>query len=142
MTWCETEQSNRAAAKAPTPLVLCIDDDPEVSRLVERCLADWDVKVMRAFHGMQGFAAATKYAPSVIVMDVAMPSGDGPTVLEWLRRNPATARLPVILLSGMRDRRIPRRMFELGADQFLHKPIHCDRLRHELSRFIDLRPVE
>ena len=102
----------------------------------------FDVQVLRSFHGMQGFTAALKQLPSVIVMDVAMPNGDGATVLECLKRNRDTAAIPVILLSGMRDPRLPRRMFELGADQFLHKPVHCDVLRHELSRFIVLRERE
>jgi len=129
-----------AASTLVPPTVLCIDDDPEVSRLIESYLRDVDVQVLRSFHGMQGYAAAIKHDPAVIIMDVAMPNGDGLAILDCLKRNRDTATIPVILLSGMRDPSLPRRMFELGADQFLHKPVHSDVLRHELSRFIDLRP--
>lgn len=133
------DRRSAAGARVP-PTVLCIDDDPDVSRLIESYLRDVDVQVLRSFHGMQGYAAAIKHAPAVIIMDVAMPNGDGPAILDCLKRNRDTAAIPVILLSGMRDPSLPRRMFELGADQFLHKPVHGDVLRHELSRFIDLRP--
>jgi DNA-binding response OmpR family regulator len=132
---------HHAAARPPDPAtVLCIDDDPEVSRLIQSYLRDFEVQVVRSFHGMQGFSEAIRQAPSAIIMDLAMPNGDGTTILECLKRNRGTAAIPVIVLSGMRDHSLPRRMFELGADQFLHKPVHCDVLRHELSRFVDLRP--
>lgn len=121
------------------PVVLCIDDDPEVSLLIELSLRDFDVRVLRSFHGMQGFAAAVKHLPSAIVMDVGMPGGDGVTVLQCLKGDRETARIPAVLLSGMRDPALPRKMFELGADQFLHKPVHRDVLRRELSRFMVLR---
>jgi CheY-like chemotaxis protein len=137
-----TLQADRrlSASAAVPPTVLCIDDDPEVSRLIESYLRDVEVTVLRSFHGMQGYAAAIKHDPGVIVMDVAMPNGNGLAILDCLKRNRDTAAIPVILLSGMRDPSLPRRMFEMGADQFLHKPVHSDALRHELSRFIDLRP--
>jgi len=130
----------RMARQTKPPTVLCIDDDPEVSRLIQSYLQDFDVQVVRSFHGMQGFTEAIRHSPAVIIMDVAMPNGDGTTILECLKRNRDTASIPVILLSGMRDHSLPRRMFELGADQFLHKPVHCDVLMHEISRYVELRP--
>jgi DNA-binding response OmpR family regulator len=123
----------------PTPRILCIDDDPEVSRMIEYRLRRFDVEVTRAFHGMQGFAEAIKQTPSLVIMDVAMPNGDGATILECLRRNHDTATVPVILLSGMRDPALRRRMFHLGGNQFLRKPVQVDLLIHEISRFMELR---
>src|SRR5262245_58774935 len=111
------------APSATPPLILCIDDDPEVSRVIESYLRRFDVRVVRAFHGMHGFAEALKQAPNLIIMDVAMPSGDGGTILECLRRNQLTAAVPVVLLSGMRDLALRRKLFALGANQFLKKPI-------------------
>ena len=93
---------------SPTPTVLCIDDDPDITAAIELYMRKFDVKVVRAFHGMHGFSEATQHRPDVIVMDLAMPGGDGAAILECLRRNRQTANIPVIILTGMRDHRLAR----------------------------------
>jgi CheY-like chemotaxis protein len=91
---------------------------------------------------MHGYAEALAHKPDVIVMDLVMPSGDGATILECLRRNRQTAAVPVIVLTGMRDRRLRHKLMNLGANRFLRKPILLDELMDELSRFIELRDRE
>ena len=131
-----------APNRQPAPTILCIDDDPDVSGAIERRLSKYDVHLIRAFHGMHGYAEALAHKPDLIVMDLAMPSGDGATILECLRRNRQTAGIPVIVLTGMRDRRLRHKLLNLGASQFLRKPILLDELTHELGRFVDLHERE
>jgi DNA-binding response OmpR family regulator len=121
------------------PTILCIDDDPDVSGAIERQLRGYDVRVIRAFHGMHGYAEALLHRPDVIVTDLRMPSGDGATILECLRRNRQTAGIPVIVLTGMRDRRLRHKLQDLGANEFLYKPLPPDELIQTLRRFVDLR---
>ena len=136
----KTSLLDRSVGSNPaTPTILCIDDDPDVSGAIERRLSNYDVDVVRAFHGMHGFAEALTHKPDVIVMDLAMPRGDGVTILECLRRNRQTAGIPVIVLTGMRDRRLRHKLLSLGANQFLNKPMRLDELLHELGHFVDLR---
>ena len=125
-----------------TPTILCIDDDPEVSGAIERRLSQYEVRLIRAFHGMHGYAEALKHKPDVVVTDLRMPSGDGATILECLRRNRQTASIPVIVLTGLRDRRLKQKLLNLGADVFLCKPLSLDELTHTLRRFVDLRERE
>ena len=135
-----TSRLDRPVSSNPAaPTILCIDDDPEVSGAIERRLSKYDVHLIRAFHGMHGYAEALRHKPDVIVMDLRMPSGDGATILECLRRNRQTAGIPVIVLTGMRDRDLRHKLLNLGANRFLSKPIHVDELTHELGKFVDLR---
>lgn len=127
-----SSNSNRVAR------ILCIDDDPEISRSIELRLGEFQVDVRRAFFGMQGFWEAMTDIPDLIIMDLAMPNGDGRFVLESLKNNQQTADVPVIILTGMRDKSCKRTMLSLGADQFLTKPIRFDDLFHEISRFLTL----
>ena len=127
------------ASGRKTPTILCIDDDPEVSGAIDRRLGIFDVHLIRAFHGMHGYSEALRHKPDVIIMDLSMPNGDGATILECLRRNRQTAGIPVIVLTGIRDRHHRQRVLNLGADRFLHKPIHIDELTHELRQFVELR---
>ena len=136
----KTAPIERACHKGHSrPTILCIDDDPEVSGAIERRLSKYDVRLVRAFHGMHGYAEALAHKPDVIVMDVRMPNGDGATILECLRRNQQTAAVPVIVLTGLRDRRLKHKLLNLGADEFLYKPLLLDELTSTLGRFVDLR---
>ncbi len=129
----------RPDAANRTPVILCVDDDPEISRMIELKLSRFNVEVQRAFFGMHGLWEAVQSAPDLIILDVSMPQGDGKFVLGCLKRNPQLAGVPVIVLTGSRDRDLRRRMFHLGAAQFLKKPIAFDDLLHEIQHIVDLR---
>jgi DNA-binding response OmpR family regulator len=131
-------QDRPATNRGAAPTILCIDDDPEVSGAIELRLSRYDVHLIRAFHGMHGYAEALAHKPDVIVMDLRMPSGDGATILECLRRNQQTAAIPVIVLTGMRDHRLKQTLLNLGANEFLCKPLLLDELTRSLGRFVDL----
>lgn len=81
--------------------ILIIDDEAdirEVAALSLETLAGWEVMV--ASSGAQGLARATSYQPDAILLDVMMPGMDGPTTFKELRKNPATAHIPVLLLTA------------------------------------------
>ena len=124
------------------PKILCIDDDPDVSGAIERRLSRYDVHLIRAFHGMHGYTEALTHKPDVIVMDLRMPNGDGATILECLRRNQQTAAIPVVVLTGMRDRHLKHKLLNLGANEFLCKPLPLDELTRTLGRFVEFHERE
>ena len=137
-TWSghSTTLSKPNADRIPT--VLCIDDDPEITRIIEARLSTYEVKVICSFTGMQGIWQAIQSKPDLIISDVRMPQGDGTYLLDCIRQNQATSHIPVIVLSGMRDRDLANQMKLRGAASFLHKPIHYQDLIHEISRHIEL----
>lgn len=129
-------QGRRADAATKTPQLLCIDDDPAIHTAFQLRMRDYDVEVTQAFYGMQGVAEAVRTQPDAIVMDLAMPNGDGLYVLECLRTNPSTANIPIVMLSGMRDPSLKRQAFDQGADAFLNKPVAFTDLIDELREHI------
>jgi DNA-binding response OmpR family regulator len=142
----QTQQSimnnQSATTERRTPTILCIDDNPDIAQAIELHLRQFDVAVSKASHGMQGYAMARQHEPDLIVLDIGLPNGNGPMILEELRSHSATALTPVIILSGMRDRAMQTRMYHLGANSYLTKPIHSDALLAEMSRLVELRKVE
>ena len=80
--------------------------------------------------------------PDLILMDLAMPHGNGEYLLDVIKRNEQTADIPVIVLTGMRDNQMKRRLMRIGAAQYLTKPLRLDDLVHEISRFVDLQERE
>ncbi len=126
-----------AVAECPKTTILCVDDDPNVSEGIARAFSRHGVEVLRAFHGMQGLWLAANQKPDAIVLDLAMPKGSGEEILDCLKRNAATAHIPVIVLTGKSDPGLQRRMQRLGADRFLAKPTPADALLSEIRSLID-----
>jgi DNA-binding response OmpR family regulator len=110
------------------PLVVAADDDPDILALVQLRLMLLDCHVVTAVDGEEALAAITKHIPALAVLDVAMPGMDGLTVLERVRANPATAGVPVILLSASVHDADVARGLERGADTYIKKPFEAREL--------------
>ena len=103
--------------------ILIIDDEDDIREVAALCLesvAGWDV--IAASSGAQGLARAIEYQPDAILLDVMMPGMDGPTTFRELRKNPATAHIPVLLLTAKVQSSDQRRFADLGVDAVLFKP--------------------
>ncbi|MGD0518805.1 MAG: response regulator [Thermoguttaceae bacterium] len=132
----------RPARSTQSPVVLCIDDDPQVSDVIRDRLDIYDVKVLSAYDGMQGLWLAVTKKPDVIITDLRMPMGDGAAIIECLKRNAKTASIPIIVLTAKCESGLQRHMEKIGADRFLTKPIHFKDLLEELRRYIKVQPKE
>ncbi|AHF90040.1 histidine kinase [Opitutaceae bacterium TAV5] len=113
------------------PLILTIDDDPAVLDLLGRNLAREGYAVRAATNGRDALALARELQPRLITLDVMMPSMDGWSVLTALKADPATADIPVVMVSIVEDRQLG---FALGAADYLTKPVDRARLARILAR--------
>jgi len=106
-----------------TRKILIIDDEDdirEVAALSLESVAGWEV--IKASSGAQGLARAEEYQPDAILLDVMMPGMDGPTTFRELRKNQATAGIPVVLLTAKVQGTDQRRFADLGVEAVLFKP--------------------
>jgi DNA-binding response OmpR family regulator len=104
------------------PRILVVDDEPEVVELVEFNLKKAGFDVLTATDGAAALKKARAEQPNLIVLDLMMPEIDGLEVCKILRRDPATARIPIIMLTAKAaevDRIVG---LELGADDYVTKP--------------------
>ena len=126
-------------APCRTPTVLCIDDDPHVSEVIQDRLDAYEVKLLKAFFGAQGIWMAVTQKPDLIITDLRMPQGNGVTVIECVKRNVKTAAIPVIVLTALHEPGLQRQLERIGASSYLTKPIHFNDLLGELLRHIEIR---
>ena len=112
--------------------VLVIDDDPDVQELLRRTLSRYGLRVEGARTGDEGLRLAKLLLPQAITLDVMMPVMDGWTVLAHLKNDPATADIPIIMLTIVDNRNLG---FAMGAAEYLTKPIDRDRLAAVLLRY-------
>jgi CheY-like chemotaxis protein len=114
--------------------ILIIDDEDdirEVAKLSLESVAGWDVAVANC--GAQGLARAAELLPDAILLDVMMPGMDGPTTFKQLRSNPATARIPVLLLTAKVQGTDQRRFADLGVEAILFKPFDPLTLSNQIA---------
>lgn len=102
------------------PLVLLIEDDPDVAYVVRLLLEDEGYRVEWRDDGRAGLEAAGQTRPDVLILDLRLPSMPGPQLLRALKAAPETRRIPVIVLSAVADRLDPA--LRAAAAAVLSKP--------------------
>jgi len=111
------------------PVVLVIDDCPAIRRLLTAKLSASGYDVRTAADGHEGVEMARACAPSLILLDLAMPGMDGFEVLRELKQCPALMHTPVIVLSGSDDPCDKATGLDLGAADYVCKPFDAVELR-------------
>ena len=102
--------------------VLVVDDDPVILRLLEVNFEMEGFVVRTATDGLEGLDVARAEKPDVIVSDVMMPRMNGLELCKGLKDDPATASIPVILLSAKAQATDIRAGIDSGADDYVTKP--------------------
>lgn len=111
-----------------TAKVLVVDDEPEITEIVEAFLSEAGYKVTVENTADAALEKARAIHPDVILLDIMMPGMDGYEICRLLKEDKAFAETPVIFLTG-KDRNDDRgRSFESGGDMFIKKPFSCERL--------------
>jgi signal transduction histidine kinase/DNA-binding response OmpR family regulator len=113
------------------PVVLVIDDDPQMLDLMQRILRKEGFVPLVAENAEAGMRLARQARPDVITLDVQMPSMNGWDALRSIKNDPAIAACPVVMLTMVDDRRTG---FALGAADYMTKPISRDALVRTLAR--------
>jgi two-component system response regulator MprA len=121
---------------AETPWLLSIDDDEAFAHALKLRLREHGVEVVRASAGMEGYRRAFTTPANVILLDYEMPDGNGDYVLGRLKDNPVTSDIPVIVLTGRREKTLERKMYAMGADCFMTKPYYWPELWDQIQRHL------
>ena len=129
----EVEETDPPPAPEGALTVLVIDDDPQCRETMGRVLEEEGFYVVTAGSGEQGLRLAKQFRPAVITLDVLMPSMDGWSVLTQLKMDMELADIPVVMVTQVEGRNMAS---NLGAADFLTKPVNRERLIHTLNRYL------
>jgi len=108
--------------------VLVIDDEADFLELMKVRLESSGYAVEVASTGRLGLEAAQRCSPALILLDINMPEMDGFQVLKALRRDPATRRVPVVMLTAKGDTKSIFKAEELGMSEYVIKPCESAKL--------------
>ncbi|MDP9369737.1 MAG: response regulator [Chloroflexota bacterium] len=122
------------------PLVLVVEDHPEMRRFVRGILAD-DHRVVTAANGEEGLARARAEKPDLILSDVMMPGMSGDALVHALRSEPGLIDIPVIVLTAKADDELRVRLLREGAQDYLVKPFAPEELRARVGNLLAMKRV-
>ena len=108
--------------------ILCIEDDPQMRLIVGMALEGAGYEMEEAADGKQGLDRAMENVPDLILCDINMPGMNGFETLEELRKHKSTSYIPFIFMTGESPRKYLRKGMNLGADDFIMKPIDMEDL--------------
>ena len=115
--------------------ILVIDDDPLMLRVIKEELKS-EYNVATAINGKIGLNFLQKKKTDLVLLDYEMPEEDGPAVLEKIRANPATKNLPVVFLTGIKDKEKIKKVLSMKPQGYLLKPINHDMLVQTISQVL------
>ena len=120
--------------------ILYADDDPEDKENIYECLKDInsDVEMVFVNHGLDAlqYLQAVNNFPCLILLDINMPVLNGLETLKILRQSKGLEHIPVIMFSTSSNERFVRESLELGAVDYVTKPINFNSLKQVTSQFV------
>ena len=102
--------------------ILIVDDQPEITDLIKFILKKQNYESVIAFNGLEGLNKARSEMPDLILLDITMPDMNGYEVCEKLKLDPATAQIPIIMLTARDMGEDFEKAMEKKADWYITKP--------------------
>ena len=117
--------------------VLIVDDVPINVTLIEKMLTPFHFSIRKAYDGQTALDMVAEQKPSLIILDLMMPGISGYDVIRQLRNKDETKKLPIIIVSARNSNEDIVKGFNLGANDFITKPIIVDRLHDSIKTQLD-----
>jgi CheY-like chemotaxis protein len=118
--------------------VLTIDDSKAVRMILSRHLRQFGIEMVEAENGAVGLLKAKETMPNLILLDYNMPVMDGYSTLEYLKKDPATKNIPVIMLTTEAVQETVLRLIKLGLRDYITKPFSREDFLKKVNKLLNL----
>ena len=115
---------------------ICIVDDDAMQATLIGMMLSQDYQVIQAASGTEGLDLIQREKPDLVLLDIMMPDIDGLDVCEQLKSNPETSGIPIVFLTGLEDATDQEKGFELGADDYITKPVSPSVVKARVGRIL------
>ena len=114
--------------------ILLVDDSAMICHIVGQILKESGYDVLIANNGREGCDLARKYNPQLIIMDVEMPVMDGIQATSFIKSQPETHHIPILIFTSLSGEEDIKRARSAGCQGFLNKPISRDTIQTEIQK--------
>ncbi len=133
---------NAISTVSTLPLILVVDDDESLRGLTRSFLTRTGYRVIEAANGIEALARYEQDRPDLVLLDAMMPQLDGFETCIRLRQDFDAPHLPIILITALRDETSIERAFQVGATDYVTKPVHWPVLLRRVGRILELSQAE
>ena len=118
--------------------ILVVDDEPVIAEIIARSLQDEDAgyQIESAVDGYDAGYKLGKSCPDLVILDLMMPGMDGFELCRRIRSNPTTQHTRILAITGYPGGNTLKKIYEVGADLCLVKPLQLQQLRREVARLL------
>ena len=122
--------------------ILVVDDDKEVREILSFVLKQHGFEVILASNGSHIQQMLTQRVPDLILLDVMMPGEDGYHLCRYLRQNPLTQHIPIMIMTAHAEDIYQRISRDVGASQHITKPFHPLDLAEKVKALLNAKKIE
>jgi CheY-like chemotaxis protein len=129
--------SGRMAVRKTKKIILIVEDEKDVLKLLKSLFEiTGDYRTLSALDGEEAIRSVQADNPDVIILDIQLPKLDGYEVCRYVKSDPATSHIKVLLLSGMTQDYDIQKAFSLGADAYITKPFSPTALLDKVAELL------
>ncbi|MFI3266241.1 MAG: response regulator transcription factor [Rikenellaceae bacterium] len=122
--------------------ILLVDDEPDIVEIIEYNLSKEGYEVATAQNGVEGYQKAIEFEPHLIILDVMMPEMDGFETCKKIRSNPSLSDTIITFLSARGEEHSQMEGFDMGADDYIAKPIRMNLLKSRVKALLKRIPEQ
>ncbi len=128
--------STTTLQQSETSLVLVVDSSTMMRSLLRKAMENEGYEVIEATNSEEALAAYLALQPDLVLLDAVMPQMDGLTCCQHLQRLPGGDRTPILMITAAEDENLVTQVFDVGAADFIAKPINWTVLRQRVRRWL------
>lgn len=119
--------------------VLIVEDDQHIRKLLNILIRKEDIDIDEAVEGNEALDKLRGYSYDLVILDIMMPNVDGFAILKELRETPATAQLPVIVVTAKTEDKDLMKGYSMGANYYITKPFEPQDLIHSIELILKIK---
>ncbi|GAB6099297.1 hypothetical protein JCM16358_11760 [Halanaerocella petrolearia] len=117
--------------------ILVVEDNKNIITVLKLCLENAGYKVKVVSNGVDAVDTAFDWEPDLILLDIKIPKMNGFLVCETLKEDEITAETPIIMLSAKAEEEDIKRAYDLGAEEYITKPIEPNDLLEQVAKHLN-----
>ena len=125
-----------ATKSFPRNRVLIVDNDPMIQKTLTQILFNYKYETETASDGFEAGIKTVQFKPHLIILDLIMPKLDGFHVCRYLKSDPTTSGVKILVLTGYDTGENREKIIQAGADDFLAKPVNLDTLHRHMENLL------